>query len=65
MTEVAWEDLERESVGGSGNVSAYCLMYVDAKRRDLFEGEKFYWSIYPLWVDWTFRDWTPLVIFKD
>ncbi|XP_071806291.1 ubiquitin carboxyl-terminal hydrolase 25-like isoform X1 [Asterias amurensis] len=40
VTEVAWEDLERESVGGSGNVSAYCLMYVDAKRRDLFEEQE-------------------------
>ncbi|XP_038065306.1 ubiquitin carboxyl-terminal hydrolase 25-like isoform X2 [Patiria miniata] len=40
VTEVAWGDLERESVGGSGNTSAYCLMYVDAKRRDLFEEQE-------------------------
>ncbi|XP_077985694.1 ubiquitin carboxyl-terminal hydrolase 25-like isoform X2 [Glandiceps talaboti] len=36
VVEVSWEELQRESVGGSGNASAYCLMYVDANKRDLF-----------------------------
>ena len=38
VTEVDWADLERESVGGSGNASAYCLMYVDIKKQEIFEG---------------------------
>ena len=38
VTEVEWQDLERESVGGSGNASAYCLMYVDISKQEIFEG---------------------------
>ncbi|XP_072049413.1 LOW QUALITY PROTEIN: ubiquitin carboxyl-terminal hydrolase 25-like [Amphiura filiformis] len=37
VTEVEWADLERESVGGSGNASAYCLMYVDISKQEIFE----------------------------
>lgn len=28
-SEASWEELEKESVGGYHNASAYCLMYVD------------------------------------
>ena len=30
--EASWEELEKESVGGYHNASAYCLMYVDKTR---------------------------------
>ncbi|XP_070551916.1 ubiquitin carboxyl-terminal hydrolase 25-like isoform X2 [Ptychodera flava] len=36
VMEVSWEELQRESVGGSGNASAYCLMYVDENKSELF-----------------------------
>ncbi|XP_076438413.1 ubiquitin carboxyl-terminal hydrolase 25-like [Babylonia areolata] len=32
VSESSWEELERESVGGYHNASAYCLMYVDRSR---------------------------------
>ena len=32
VSESSWEELERESVGGYHNASAYCLMYVDRAR---------------------------------
>ncbi|XP_068096892.1 ubiquitin carboxyl-terminal hydrolase 28 isoform X2 [Hyperolius riggenbachi] len=31
VTEVTWEDLERDSYGGMKNASAYCLMYINDK----------------------------------
>ena len=37
VTETTWEDVQRESIGGYRNTSAYCLLYVDASRTDLFE----------------------------
>jgi len=37
VTETTWEEVHRESVGGYRNTSAYCLVYVDASRSDLFE----------------------------
>lgn len=37
VAEVTWEDLQRDSVGGSGNASAYCVMYVDSSRQELFQ----------------------------
>ena len=38
VTEASWEELEKEGVGGYHNTSAYCLVYVDANRENLFEG---------------------------
>ena len=38
VTEASWDELVKESVGGYHNASAYCLMYVDASRKDLVEG---------------------------
>lgn len=32
ISESSWAELERESVGGYHNASAYCLMYVDKSR---------------------------------
>lgn len=32
VSEASWEELEKESVGGYHNASAYCLMYVDKTR---------------------------------
>lgn len=31
-SEASWEELEKESVGGYHNASAYCLMYIDKSR---------------------------------
>lgn len=31
VTESSWEELERDSFGGSKNASAYCLMYISDK----------------------------------
>ncbi|NXL61741.1 UBP28 hydrolase, partial [Chordeiles acutipennis] len=31
VTESSWEELERDSFGGSKNASAYCLMYISEK----------------------------------
>ncbi|ELU07267.1 hypothetical protein CAPTEDRAFT_220394 [Capitella teleta] len=39
VTEASWEELQRESVGGYHNASAYCLMYVDATRTDVLTGD--------------------------
>ena len=38
VSEVNWEELLRESMGGYHNASAYCLMYVDATRTDVLTG---------------------------
>ena len=32
VSESCWEELERESIGGYHNASAYCLMYVDRSK---------------------------------
>ncbi|KAL4229366.1 Ubiquitin carboxyl-terminal hydrolase 25 [Mactra antiquata] len=32
VSEASWEELEKESVGGYHNASAYCLMYIDKSR---------------------------------
>ena len=37
VTETTWDEVHRESIGGYRNTSAYCLVYVDAGRSDLFE----------------------------
>ena len=33
MTEVDWQEVQRESIGGHHNASAYCLVYVQSKGR--------------------------------
>nr|KAG5693883.1 hypothetical protein BaRGS_014324 [Batillaria attramentaria] len=38
ISESSWEELEKESVGGYHNASAYCLMYVDRSRIQDFCG---------------------------
>ncbi|XP_041372903.1 ubiquitin carboxyl-terminal hydrolase 25-like isoform X2 [Gigantopelta aegis] len=35
VSESCWEELERESIGGYHNASAYCLMYVDRSKLQL------------------------------
>ncbi|XP_048588705.1 ubiquitin carboxyl-terminal hydrolase 25 isoform X2 [Nematostella vectensis] len=35
VSEVTWEEVERESLGGYRNVSAYCLLYCDARREEV------------------------------
>ncbi|XP_071842201.1 ubiquitin carboxyl-terminal hydrolase 25-like isoform X2 [Apostichopus japonicus] len=37
VAEVSWPELERESVGGSGNASAYCVMYIDSSHQELLQ----------------------------
>ena len=32
VSEVTWDEVSRESLGGYRHVSAYCLMYIDARR---------------------------------
>lgn len=32
VSEVTWDEVSRESLGGFRHVSAYCLMYIDARR---------------------------------
>ncbi|XP_060606491.1 ubiquitin carboxyl-terminal hydrolase 25-like isoform X2 [Ruditapes philippinarum] len=32
VSEASWEELEKESVGGYHNASAYCLMYIDKSK---------------------------------
>lgn len=32
VSEASWDELEKESVGGYHNASAYCLMYIDKSR---------------------------------
>ena len=35
MSEVSWEELAKESVGGHSNTSAYSLVYIDAAKPEL------------------------------
>lgn len=37
VSEVSWDEVEKESLGGYRNVSAYGLMYVDATREGLVQ----------------------------
>ena len=37
VSEVTWEEVERESLGGYGHVSAYCVMYVDVRREECLQ----------------------------
>ena len=37
VSETTWDEVQRESVGGYRNATAYCLVYVDAQRSDLFQ----------------------------
>ena len=39
VSEASWEELEKESIGGYHNASAYCLMYIDAKKCDSLLGK--------------------------
>ena len=39
VSDASWEELEKESVGGYHNASAYCLMYVDKTRVHLENGK--------------------------
>ena len=40
VTEASWHELTNDSYGGGHhNASAYCLMYIDARRPDLVHGE--------------------------
>ena len=40
VSEVKWEEVERESYGGKQNTSAYCLVYIsDALWKQLESGE--------------------------
>ena len=32
VSEVTWDEVSRESMGGYRHVSAYCLMYIDLRR---------------------------------
>ena len=34
VTDVDWDEVERDSVGGHHNASAYCLIYVQANRNN-------------------------------
>ncbi|XP_071095557.1 LOW QUALITY PROTEIN: ubiquitin carboxyl-terminal hydrolase 25-like [Haliotis cracherodii] len=40
VSESSWEELEKESMGGYHNASAYCLMYVDRTRLEALEGRQ-------------------------
>jgi ubiquitin carboxyl-terminal hydrolase 25/28 len=35
VSEVTWEELLKESVGGHSNTSAYSLVYIDASKPEL------------------------------
>ena len=35
VSEVTWEELVKESVGGTSNTSAYSLVYIDASKPEL------------------------------
>ncbi|CAI9737234.1 ubiquitin carboxyl-terminal hydrolase 25 isoform X4 [Octopus vulgaris] len=35
VSEATWEELEKESVGGYHNATAYCLIYIDQNRADM------------------------------
>ncbi|KAI0227169.1 Ubiquitin carboxyl-terminal hydrolase 25 [Lamellibrachia satsuma] len=37
VTDATWEELQRESIGGYHNTSAYCLMYVDNNNEQLLD----------------------------
>lgn len=40
VTVAGWDELIKDSLGGGGsNASAYCLMYIDQKRKELLMGE--------------------------
>lgn len=39
VTESTWEELEKESVGGYHNSTAYCLIYIDKERAVMNEGK--------------------------
>lgn len=40
VSEASWEELEKESVGGYHNASAYCLMYIDKSKIADEEGNR-------------------------
>ena len=42
VTDTTWEDLQKESIGGYHNASAYCLMYIDSNRKDIVNCESKY-----------------------
>uniref|UniRef100_A0A646QD05 Ubiquitin carboxyl-terminal hydrolase 25 n=1 Tax=Hemiscolopendra marginata TaxID=943146 RepID=A0A646QD05_9MYRI len=37
VCETTWDELQRESVGGYHNTSAYCLMYIDCNKKELVD----------------------------
>ena len=39
VSEVTWEEVERESLGGYRHVSAYCVMYVDVRREKCLQAD--------------------------
>ena len=39
VTESSWEEIQKDSVGGFHNTSAYCVMYVDQNFPDLLAGQ--------------------------
>lgn len=39
VLEVSWKDVQRDSIGGHHCASAYCLLYVDESKPDLFDGK--------------------------
>lgn len=39
VTEASWEEIQKDSVGGFHNTSAYCVMYVDQNFPDLLSGQ--------------------------
>lgn len=39
VTKVSWEEVQKDSFGGHHNASAYCLVYANIGRTDLFDGE--------------------------
>ena len=41
VTESTWEELEKESVGGYHNSTAYCLIYIDKERAVMSDGKDF------------------------
>lgn len=43
VTDATWEELQRESIGGYHNTSAYCLMYVDNNNEQLLDGGSPVW----------------------
>ncbi len=50
-SEASWEELEKESIGGYHNASAYCLMYIDVNRSDTLLGKRLlYWALVSLYL---------------